>query len=96
MRLTADTSCTDKRSYRLDVAGVTVAEWVGALESLRSGPQLPGSNRYSVLGHDVLLVERTGRIQVRVALDVAKHDRRVAAERVVAALLRRLLAQREL
>ncbi|MBX7197107.1 MAG: hypothetical protein K1X94_33975 [Sandaracinaceae bacterium] len=94
IRLVADTSCTDKRAYRLEVDGVSVDEWLLALEGLASGPQMPGSRRYRLDAHDVLLVEASGRIQIRVSLEVPREARRFAAESVAVQMLRRATALR--
>ncbi len=95
MELTRDQSCVDRINWRCDLpAGVSGEALFDCLSKLADhqvegpGPLLfvlrtPGQHR-------ILIVPRTGRVQIRVSYEVPKLDRRLAAEGVFAALVRAL------
>lgn len=95
MRLLPDSSCTDKRAYRLELEGIPVEGLSAALADLEVPYTLPGASRFEVEGQTVLLVRATCRVAIRVSVDVPKDERRAAAERVVAAIAKRLASSLE-
>lgn len=93
MELTRDQSCVDRINWRCDLpptmSGDALFERLSKLEGYRV--EGPGPLLYVVRGpdqHQILIVPRTGRVQIRVSYDVPKLERRLAAEKVFATLVR--------
>lgn len=93
MELTRDQSCVDRINWRCDLPSSVSGDVVFARLAKLQGYLVegPGPLLYVVRvpgQHQVLIVPRTGRVQIRVSYDVPKLDRRLAAEGVFATLVR--------
>jgi hypothetical protein len=97
VRLVADASCVDRRSYRLEIEGVdlrALGDRLGAMPDVSPEHAPPGVLALRTAdGHVVLLVLATGRIQIRIDLAVPRAERRWAAE-AIAVRVARVLAVR--
>ena len=99
VRLSADSSCVNRRSYRADFDELDVVELVRALErdAVRFRPAHAPSGVASFLtveGHQVLIVPASSRVQIRISLDIDRDERRRAAELVCVALVHAVTAAR--
>lgn len=96
MNFRSEPSCIDKRTYRVDLPSDTptqelVARLVDRGQMTRE-TSFPGSHTLrSTNRTEVVIVQRTGRVQIRVDIDVPRAERRLEAERALAALVRAMM-----
>lgn len=96
MELTRDLSCFRGLNWRSDLPAGSDCDELAAALSGRGFVAVAGPSALRLLrsreGHELLLVPRTGRVQIRVHYLTPQEERRWAAERVFASLVRTILA----
>ncbi|MBK8257470.1 MAG: hypothetical protein IPK82_32980 [Polyangiaceae bacterium] len=96
MNLTLDTSCTDRRAFRTDLPTGTnvddVAKGLAQATGADRVASVPGVISLRIGRDEVVLVARTGRVQIRVDAEIVRHERRLRAESLFVFLLQAVRA----
>jgi hypothetical protein len=95
MELARDQSCLRSLNWRCDLPAGSDCDRIAAALAEKGFASTGGSSMFRILrspeGHEIVLVPRTGRVQIRVHYLTPEEERRFAAEGVFALLVRSIL-----